>query len=140
MYLSCLGYSVISLCLFYAIYTDIKFRKIFNKIPLTIIFVSVLLILFTELKISYISVVVIFISGFLLSVYNFWGAGDAKFCFALSLSLPGEYIPTFLLFTSLAGGILAVIMLAIPRLKGKYKSVPYGIALSLGYMATMLVL
>lgn len=140
MYLSCLGYNVILLCLFHAIYTDIKFRKIFNEMPLIIISVSVLLILFTDLKISYFSGVAIFISGFLLSVYNFWGAGDAKFCFALSLSLPGECIPAFLLFTSLAGGVLAVTMLAIPRLKGKYKSVPYGIALSLGYMATVPVL
>ncbi|POT57834.1 hypothetical protein C3432_07785 [Citrobacter amalonaticus] len=138
MILSIIGYCLIICTVLYAMYTDIKIRKIYNNIPLIIIAVSFLLILFTDINVSYLSGIVVLVIGFILSMYNIWGAGDAKFCFALSLSIPGENLPAFLLFTSVIGGIMAVLMLIVPHLYGRYKTLPYGVALGCGYIVNLL--
>ncbi|HGJ1957204.1 TPA: hypothetical protein ACJWM4_004424, partial [Salmonella enterica subsp. enterica serovar Newport] len=63
---------------------------------------------------------------------------DAKFCFVLTLSLPSELIFLFFLVMSVSGGIIAIIMLAFPRVKGRFESVPYGLAIGTGYLFTLM--
>ncbi|STB68126.1 A24 family peptidase [Citrobacter braakii] len=138
MVITGIGYSIIICTILYGIYTDIKFRKIYNSVPLIIIAVSLFLNAFSDINVSYVSAFLILLIGFVLSVFNIWGAGDAKLCFALSLSMPGVNLPAFLLLTSVIGGLMAILMLFIPRLYGKYKTLPYGIAIGCGYFVNLL--
>lgn len=133
-----IGYSIIVCAIFYGIYTDIKTRKIYNSVSLIIIAVSLFLNLFSDINVSYISASLILVIGFVLSMFNIWGAGDAKLCFALSLTIPGENLSAFLFVTSVIGGVMAILMLIVPRLYGKYKTLPYGIALGCGYIINLL--
>lgn len=138
MVITGIGYSIIICTILYGIYTDIKFRKIYNSVPLIIIAVSLFLNAFSDINVSYVSASLILLIGFVLSVFNIWGAGDAKLCFALSLSMPAVNLPAFLLLTSVIGGLMAILMLFIPRLYGKYKTLPYGIAIGCGYFVNLL--
>lgn len=138
MVITDIGYSVIVCAILYGIYTDVKVRKIYNNVPLIIIAASICILFFSDIKVSYLAAFLILAIGFVLSVYNIWGAGDAKFCFALSLSIPGENLPVFLFFTSMTGGVMAVLMLLVPRLYGRYKTLPYGVAIGCGYIACLL--
>lgn len=138
MVITGIGYSIIICTILYGIYTDIKVRKIYNSVPLIIIAVSLFLNVFSDINVSYVSASLILIVGFILSVFNIWGAGDAKLCFALSLSIPVVNLPAFLLWTSVIGGVMAILMLITPRLYGKYKTLPYGIAIGCGYFMNLL--
>lgn len=133
-----IGYSVIVCAIFYGIYTDIKVRKIYNSVPLIIIAVGLFINILSDISVSYFSALLILLIGFILSIYNIWGAGDAKLCFALSLTIPGVNLPAFLFLTSVIGGVMAILMLIVPCLYGKYKTLPYGIALGCGYIINLL--
>ncbi|EEK2864770.1 prepilin peptidase [Salmonella enterica] len=117
--------------------TDILYRRIYNYVPVIIISLSLILFFFS-IQLSLFVPIIVLIIGFVLFVSNVWGAGDAKFCFVLTLSLPSELIFLFFLVMSVSGGIIAIIMLAFPRVKGRFESVPYGLAIGTGYLFTLM--
>lgn len=138
MVITSIGYSIIVCTILYGIFNDIKVRKIYNSVPLIIIVVSFFINVLSDINVSFFLALLILLIGFVLSMYNFWGAGDAKLCFALSLSIPGVNLPAFLFLTSVIGGVMAILMLIVPHLYGKYKTLPYGIAIGCGYIVNLL--
>ncbi len=125
------------MCVVHAMTTDVLYRRIYNYIPVIIILLSLGLFFFS-IQLSLFVPLIVLIIGFILFISNVWGAGDAKFCFALIISLPPELIFLFFLVMSLSGGIIAIMMLAFPRLKGRFVSVPYGLAIGTGYLFTLM--
>ncbi|EDT6405361.1 A24 family peptidase [Salmonella enterica] len=131
-------YGLICLCVVHAMITDVKYRRIYNYNSAIIISLSVLLFFFS-VKLSLFVPFMVLIIGFLLFVLNFWGAGDAKLSFALTLSLPTDLMFIFLLLMSISGGVIATFMLVFPRLKGKFVSVPYALSIGIGYFLTLII-
>ena len=100
-----------------------------------------------------ISAVMAFLLTFVLFALKIIGAGDSKFATACALWIGAKYIPIFLFFMTLVGGLLGVVALYIKRKKpfeapaegswvaqvqGGADKVPYGVAISLGmYIAFM---
>ncbi|ENW6032991.1 prepilin peptidase [Salmonella enterica] len=132
-------YGVICLCVFHAIITDIIYRRIYNFISIYIILLSFMLHFFSNFKLSIIAPLIVLLIGFFLFVRHIWGAGDAKLCFALSCSLPAELVFMFVFLMSMSGGVIAIFMVVFPQLKGKFTSVPYGLAIGTGYLLTLVV-
>jgi prepilin peptidase CpaA len=86
--------------------------------------------------------------GYGLFVFKIMGAGDAKLFAAAAPFFGLAYLPMFALATVLAGGAMAIVSLAArPRramvmlvLRGKGddgRGIPYGVAISVGAMATL---
>ncbi|WP_179038463.1 prepilin peptidase [Limnobaculum xujianqingii] len=119
--------------LLYACYTDITRRTIKNK---TVIAVAILSILIGIIKYDtpeiILPLLILFI-GFILSALGFFGAGDIKLIFALSLSLSDSLIFNFILMTAISGLIVVIPIIITSIYKKKKVTVPYGIAISLGY-------
>lgn len=82
----------------------------------------------------------VLIVGFLLTLAGAVGAGDVKLLAALSLGIPQEYIGLMFFMTCCVGSPVAVLTLFISRIvfKKKNKTVPFGIAITIGYIIAML--
>ncbi len=89
--------------------------------------------------------------GFALYAKGYFGGGDAKLAAAVGLWFGHEPLLTFLIITSLAGGVLALLMLVLNKLKlivaidmrdilnnwGIAESkIPYGVAIAVGAVMT----
>ncbi|MGI9500333.1 MAG: A24 family peptidase, partial [Geminicoccaceae bacterium] len=70
---------------------------------------------------------VVFSAGFGLFAFDLMGGGDVKLMAALALWAGIEHIALFLIITSLAGGLLAIVMLMLRR----WATSPLRLALSL---------
>lgn len=73
-------------------------------------------------------------AGFaLLFALGAMGGGDVKLITALTLWIPASRILEMLFLVALAGGVLALVLILIRRLRGsKNRAVPYGVAIALG--------
>lgn len=131
-------YALICLSVVNSMITDVLYRRIFNYNSLIIIALSMLLH-FYKVQLSVFIPFMILIIGFILYLANIWGAGDAKFCFALTLSLPSDLLFLFFLLMSISGGVIATMMIIFPALKGRYISVPYGLPIGIGYLLTLCI-
>lgn len=83
----------------------------------------------------------VFALGAVLFAFKLWGGGDAKLVAAVTLLTGFEGLPRFLLVMALAGGMLALILLASRKFTAKESwgarmaasgHVPYGVAIALG--------
>jgi prepilin peptidase CpaA len=83
----------------------------------------------------------VFLCGFTLYSFKIVGAGDSKLAAAVALFAGLHGLPQFLMYMALAGGLLALCMLATQpasvmamlhtRGRGQaYRGVPYGVAIS----------
>ncbi len=97
------------------------------------------------------SAFVFFLVTFILFALNILGAGDSKFGAACALWISLKYLPIYLFFMTLFGGILGVVTLYI-KYKKPFKSpaegswiaqaqsgidkVPYGVAIGFGAVVT----
>ncbi len=96
-----------------------------------------------------ISAVGAFIVTFILFVTKVIGAGDSKFGSACALWVSAKYLPIFLFFMALVGGVLGVVALILKRKKpienpaegswvyqvqGGADKVPYGVAIAFGML------
>jgi prepilin peptidase CpaA len=88
--------------------------------------------------------------GFVLFQFNVFGGGDAKLLAAVAVWTGIPALPHFILWTALAGGVLAAAMLAarqilsagtspsgLAHLLQKQNGVPYGVAIMAGALATI---
>lgn len=120
--------------LLYVCYTDITARIIKNK---TVIIVAILSIIIGIIKYNIpeiaLPLFILFI-GIILSSLGFFGAGDIKLIFALSLSLSNSLIISFILMTAISGLIVVIPIIITSIYRKKKITVPYGIAISLGYL------
>ena len=145
--------------------SDLLTKRIPNVIPLTLAVVALLIHAsagLPSLAISLLTMTLIAAAGFFLFSFRLIGGGDVKLIAAAggALGFPGS-IP-FLLFTMLAGGVLALVVAAmrgtlksscysvyasahpllhrsagfsLPAVSGK---MPYGVAIFCGALATVL--
>lgn len=96
---------------------------------------------------------VVFVSGFILFALKVWGAGDQKLSSAFAIWLGFSGVPVFLIYMSLFGGLLGIAALVLRKYKPIQEpakdgwvdqvqngagKVPYGIAISLGALASFL--
>lgn len=126
--------------LLYSCYTDITSRTIKNKIVIIVAVLSILIgVIQYNIPEIILPLLILFI-GMILSALGFFGAGDVKLIFALSLSLSNTLITQFIFMTAIAG-LIVVIPILIAGLYNKKKiTVPYGLAISLGYFLVTLPL
>ena len=97
--------------------------------------------------------VLVFIGGFAFYAFKVWGAGDQKLISAFAIWMGFSGVPVFLVYTSLFGGVLGLSALYLKKfkpikepLKGSWVDqvqsgagkVPYGIAITLGALASFL--
>ena len=73
-------------------------------------------------------------AGFaLLFALGAMGGGDVKLIAALALWVPAIRIPEMLFYVALAGGVLALVLIVIRRVRGSTsRAVPYGLAIAAG--------
>jgi len=86
--------------------------------------------------------------GALLFFLRLWGAGDAKLLAALAVWTPLHSLTTLLIWITLGGGLLALLIVILRRLLPRNwlglavlspsKGVPYGIAIAVGGFALIL--
>jgi prepilin peptidase CpaA len=100
---------------------------------------------------SAVAALAVFAGGAALFALGAMGGGDVKLAAALTLWLPADHVPVFLLLTSLAGGALALALaawrLAADLARGAcagaaWKAAlaapaPYGVAIAAGGAATL---
>jgi prepilin peptidase CpaA len=67
------------------------------------------------------------------------GGGDVKLAAALALWFPPLATMKFLVFTSLAGGVLTLVLVALhhARKRGGRPEIPYGVAIAFGGLAIL---
>jgi prepilin peptidase CpaA len=67
------------------------------------------------------------------------GGGDVKLAAALALWFPPQATVAFLVYMSIAGGVLTVVLLAAHRLRKKpgRPKIPYGVAIAIGALAIL---
>lgn len=116
-------------------YTDIRYRTISNQFILVTLGLMLLNALWGTNQFDYIAGIIFLLIGIVIFYLNVIGAGDIKLISVLILSIPINKVIDFLTLIALCG--IPLILVAII-----YKSVfkkncitlPYGVAISLGYM------
>ena len=128
-------------------YFDIRERRIPNFITLPSIIVGFGLYFvywgWTGLKVSFIGLLIG--GGCFLIFYAFGGigAGDVKLMAGIGALLGMDKILTVILVTVFTGGIIALIIIMMKKIKGEYKilssknTFPYGLAIAIGTIITI---
>lgn len=129
---------IIFLILTYCCITDILYRQIKNNSVLLVLVCSGSLAgVFGDLNI--IIPIIVLVIGFLLTLFSVIGAGDIKLLFALCISIPGELMGLFFFVMCCFGTPISILVLCITKFVFKIQTstVPFGIAISVGYIITM---
>ncbi|VUS64800.1 prepilin peptidase [Klebsiella spallanzanii] len=134
-YINAINVTIIFLLLIYASYTDVVYRKIKNKCVLWVLIFSFLLGL-SYGGINIVAPAIFLIIGYVISILGGIGAGDVKLVFALLIGIPDALIFNFFIMTCLLGIPVALCCLIISKLiiKSDFKTVPFGIAIAIGYI------
>lgn len=142
MYSEALAYALLgglAIALVFSIYSDIRYRLIFNKITLAIaIAAPAYWYAVGDLTISAIGVhlltaLVTFILFAIAFRFGAMGGGDVKLFAALALWWPWVDVVRMILYASILGALVTIIFVFIHKAKqqdGRVR-VPYGVAISL---------
>jgi len=140
MTIQSLGLGVVALLLIIAAISDARHYRIPNWLNAVIALTFVAGQLSqspsgTELIVHLAAAALVFLCGFILFSLNLFGGGDVKLITALALWTGFAELPRFILLTTLAGGVLALLLLILRWLSAgrgnKIDSrVPYGIAIA----------
>ncbi|AKO45543.1 A24 family peptidase [[Haemophilus] ducreyi] len=140
-----LGYSklvlfsfIISLLIWLS-YTDIRARIITNKVVLVLCCAVLPFSWLTQGMVYPMPALICLVVGFVLFMLGVIGAGDVKLMAVLMLAIPSEYAIFFLFFTACAGLGLIIIGGLFFRQAIVKKGLPYGVAISVGFIATQLL-
>jgi prepilin peptidase CpaA len=135
-----LGLGVVALLLIIAAISDARHYRIPNWLNAMIALTFVVSELShsssgTELMMHLAAAALVLLGGFILFSLNLFGGGDVKLITALALWTGFAALPRFILLTTLAGGVLALLLLILRWLRAgrgnKIDSrVPYGIAIA----------
>ena len=132
-------YSIIILLLMRLSWTDIRERIISNKIVLYLLFFILPLSWLRYEQIFIIPSIIALIIGFIIFSLKAIGAGDVKLITVLLLSLPGDQILSFFLFTTLYGLLLIIIGWLFFKESIKNHGLPYGVSISLGFLTNSIL-
>lgn len=128
--------SVVTIANIYAVFHDIKNRKISNNIVFIIMIIGFFSI-FVKGGMSYLlSPLIILFVGFILFKFNIIAAGDIKYYAAMSLMIEQQYLLLVTCIILCLGGLQAYCQYSIYKLTGNERwigrGVPYGVAISIG--------
>ncbi|AKO31103.1 A24 family peptidase [[Haemophilus] ducreyi] len=132
-------FSFIVLLLIWLSYTDIRSRIITNKVVLALFCAILPFSWFTQGMVYPMPALICLVIGFVLFMLGVIGAGDAKLMAVLMLAVPPEYTIFFLFSTTCAGLGLIIIGGLFFRQVIVKKGLPYGVAISVGFIATQLL-
>jgi prepilin peptidase CpaA len=128
----------LAIALLYSIYTDIRYRLIYNKVTLVIALGAPLFwyatggFNFTDIGIHLLTAVITF--GFFALAFHFgaMGGGDVKLFGALALWFHWIEVIRLILYASIIGALVTIIFLLIHKLKQRdgHARIPYGVAIS----------
>ncbi len=129
---------VIFLLLLYASTTDFLKREIKNHCVLLILVCSIGMAFFLG-RINFFIPVIVMILGFLLTIVGVIGAGDIKLLAVLLIGMPQANFDIFFFATCCLGSPVSIIALIISKyiIKDHSNNVPFGIAISIGYIVAM---
>ncbi|MDG6882643.1 Flp pilus assembly protein, protease CpaA [Phocoenobacter uteri] len=128
---------LVVLVLYWVSWTDISARIISNKAVLILFSVLLPFCWIYYGKVFFIPAIVTFVIGFLLFLLKVIGGGDVKLMAVLMLAVPHEQITSFLFLTSFFGLLLVIFGLLFFRKAIKQLGLPYGVAISLGFLANL---
>ncbi|HWU00315.1 MAG TPA: prepilin peptidase [Terriglobales bacterium] len=141
MTMQSLGLGIVALLLIIAAISDARYYRIPNWLNAVIALTFVVSQLSqsasgTEWIVHFGAAALMLLAGFILFSLNLFGGGDVKLIAALALWTGFTALPRFILLTTLAGGVLALLLLILRWLRAgrgnKIDSrVPYGIAIAL---------
>ena len=122
-----------------SIYTDIRYRLIFNKVTLPIALAAPLYWYATDdISLSAIGIHLL-TAALAFGFFAIWfalgmmGGGDVKLFAALALWFPWNTVILMVLYASILGAVVTIVFLAIHKLRqgvGRAQ-IPYGVAISL---------
>ncbi|MFU0885707.1 prepilin peptidase [Kluyvera sichuanensis] len=129
---------IIFILLLYSCITDILYRQIKNRCVLVVLVSSLGLAMLSG-HINIMIPIIILIVGFLLATTGMIGAGDIKLIVALVFSIPQNLLTGFFFSVCCLGAPVSLMafMLFNLLLKKKHKTVPFGVAISIGYIFTI---
>lgn len=131
--------------LIYSVYSDVKYRLIYNNVTLPIALAAPFYWVATgnfgisEIAVHLLTAFLVFILFAAFMWFGMMGGGDVKLFAALALWFDWASVVNMMLITSLAGGIVTIVFLAIHKFRkndGPVK-IPYGVAISLGGLFTI---
>lgn len=117
--------------------TDIRSRIISNQVVLLLLFAIVPLSLLKYQTIFVIPALCALAIGFLIFSLGAMGAGDIKLISVLMLTIPHNEIIYFFFFTAFFGLLLIIVGWLFFRKSIKENGLPYGVAISLGFMTNL---
>jgi prepilin peptidase CpaA len=129
----------LAIALIFSIYTDIRYRLIFNKITIGIALAAPLYwyatggFTLTEVGIHLLTATIVFIFFAIAFRFGAMGGGDVKLFAALALWWPWLSVIEMILYASILGALVTIIFLIIHKVKqqdGRAR-IPYGVAISL---------
>ncbi len=129
----------LAIALIVSIYTDIRYRLIFNKITLPIALAAPAYWYATggfspaEIGIHLLTAVLVLIFFAFAFRFGAMGGGDVKLFAALALWWPWLDVVRMILFASIIGALVTIIFVVIHKLKQRdgRARIPYGVAISI---------
>ncbi|HDR1319744.1 A24 family peptidase [Pasteurella multocida] len=115
-------------------WTDLTKRVISNNTVLLLLAVIIPFSFIHHSQIFFLPALLFLFWGFLLFTLGVIGAGDIKLIAVLMLSIPTEQLISFFFLTSCSGLMLIIIGWLFFRESIKKRGLPYGIAISLGFL------
>lgn len=129
----------LAIALLFCVYSDIRFRKIYNKITLPIALAAPLYWYATntlgwqDVGPHIATGAAIFIFFAICNHFGFMGGGDVKLFAVLALWFPWTDMAALLIYASLLGAVVTVVFAVSHRVrkqKGKIQ-IPYGVAIAI---------
>lgn len=116
------------------VYTDVFYRLIKNIQVVVVILLAFASVFYYQLELNLWGSFWVLTIGIILWSFRIIGAGDIKLLVALSLCMPGDLMFYFLFLMSVIGSVLAFFIWTYSMLRNKRISVPYGVAICIGFL------
>ncbi len=130
----------IMVCLLLVVcWTDLRYRLISNRVIMALLLVIIPFSYLMYGKLSWLPAVLCLVIGFVLFLLNVIGAGDVKLLAVLMLAVPSSFAIFFLFLTACSGLLIIIIGWLFYRQTIREKGLPYGIAISTGFLTTLLL-
>ncbi|WP_150539635.1 A24 family peptidase [Actinobacillus vicugnae] len=138
LFITCL--LTIIICLLVTLcWTDLRYRLIHNQIIMALLLVIIPFSYLNHGTVFWLPALLCLAIGFILFLFNIIGAGDVKLLATLMLAIPSPFVIFFLFFTACSGLLLIIIGWLFYRQAIREKGLPYGIAISVGFLTTLLL-
>ncbi len=129
----------LAIALMISIYTDIKYRLIFNSVTLPIALMAPLYwyatggFSLTEIGVHLLTSALVFICFAIAFRFGAMGGGDVKLFAALALWFPWVDVVRLVLYASIVGAAVTIIFVIIHKRKQQdgQARIPYGVAIAL---------